>query len=58
MRKAARQIAVCALILLMLCIACRILVFNQFSIYIPLAETNASEEPAEGKATAERPDVL
>lgn len=58
MRKAAKQITVCAFILLLLCIACRILIFNQFSIYIPLAEMNASEEPAEGKATAERPDVL
>ena len=58
MRKAAKQIAVCAFILLLLCIAGRILAFNQFSIYIPLEETNASQEPAEGRATAERPDVL
>ena len=58
MRKAAKQIAVCAFILLLLCIACRILVFNQFSIYIPQEETNASQGPAEGRATAAQPGVL
>ena len=39
MRKAAKQIAVCAFALLLLCAACRLLPFSRFSIYIRTDQT-------------------
>ena len=44
MRKAARQIIVCAVALIVICVICRIVFFNQFSIYIPL-RTGGREAP-------------
>ncbi len=39
MRKAAKQIVLCAAALALLCIACRFVFFSGFSIYYPLPET-------------------
>ena len=52
MRKAAKQIAVCAFALLLLCAACRLLPFSRFSIYI---RTDQTEQI---RITVEKPDVL
>lgn len=52
MRKAAKQIAVCAFALLLLCTACRLLPFSRFSIYIQTDQT----EPI--RITVEKPEVL
>ena len=52
MRKAAKQITVCTIVLFLLCIVCRLLFFNQFSIYIP------AEHAEQGRITVKNPDVL
>ncbi len=55
MRKAAKQIILCAAGLLLLCVVCRIVFFNQFSVYIPLSE---NEHEAVVPVRADRPEVV
>ena len=56
MRKAAKQIAVTAVLLLALCIVFRLVFFNQFSVYAPLPEPSAGS--ADIRPRVERPEVL
>ena len=59
MRKAAKQIAACAIILLVLCVLCRFVFFNQFSVYIPLTDqTDENSVQAEIQPEVEHPEVL
>ena len=59
MRKAAKQIAVCAGILILLCVVCRIAFFNRFSVYIPLPKGSAVHDgQPELRAEAENPEVV
>ena len=44
MRKAAKQIALCAVALLLCCLACRFVFFDHLDVYIPLSE-DGQEEP-------------
>ncbi len=54
MRKAAKQIIVCAILLVLFCIVCRIVFFNQFNLYFPLPD----DENETISITVEEPDVL
>ena len=54
MRKAAKQIVICAVILTLLCVACRIVFFNQFSICLPLGEDWQEDTPVR----VEQPEIL
>jgi hypothetical protein len=59
MRKAAKQIAVTAVLLLALCIVFRLVFFNQFSVYAPLPEpSGAAVGSADIRPRVERPEVL
>lgn len=59
MRKAAKQIAVTAVLLLALCIVFRLVFFNQFSVYVPLPEpSGAAVGSADIRPRVERPEVL
>ena len=59
MRKAAKQIAASAVLLLVLCVLCRFVFFNQFSIYIPLPEEAAGNSAqTEMQPQVENPEVL
>ena len=55
MRKAAKQIVICAALLAVLCVLGRFAVFNRFILYIPLGD-GAGEETAE--VIVDRPEVL
>jgi len=54
MRKAAKQIALCALGLILVCVVLRVAVFNQFSVRIPLSGNMGEGLPV----SVERPDIL
>ena len=54
MRKAAKQIILCAAALLLICLVCRAALFDHLNIYIPLQE---AAQP-EAKIRIEQPDVL
>lgn len=59
MRKAAKQIAACALILLVCCVFCRFVFFDQFSIYIPLTDSpDRNGKQTEMQPQVEHPEVL
>ena len=55
MRKAAKQIIVCALVLVLLCIACRLVFFNQFILYVLIPEGTEEEEI---RVSLSRPDIV
>ena len=57
MRKAAKQIALCAAVLVAFCVFCRFFFFSQFSIYFPLQDAPAGVQ-GEMRARVERPEVL
>ncbi len=54
MRKAGKQILLCAVILILFCIACRILFFNQFNLYIPAQENRSNHF----EVRVEQPDIV
>ena len=54
MRKAAKQILVCGALLILFCLLCRVFVFNQFSLYLPLS----AEDRADPSIRVEHPEVL
>ena len=56
MRKAAKQIVLCALALVLFCVVCRLSFFGQFSIYVPL--TGQAGAPAQMQTAEEDPGVL
>ena len=59
MRKAVKQIAVCAGLLLIFCLVCRLTVFRTYTAYIPLGERQEAEFRREGiQVEVERPEVL
>ena len=58
LRKTAKQIAFCAVGLILFCIVCRFAFFNRFSLYVPLPDTAAGGAQAEMQLTVERPEVL
>ena len=53
MRKAAKQILLCAAALLLVCIVCRIAFFDHLNIYLPIRDDGQAE-----KITILQPDVL
>ena len=55
MRKAAKQILCCAALLVLFCVACRFLLFNQFDLYLPVAEVGWAEDL---QIQVEEPEVL
>ena len=54
MRKAVKQILLCAAALLLVCLACRAAFFDHLNIYIPL---QGATEP-EAEIRVEQPDIL
>ena len=59
MRKAAKQIAACAMILLVFCVFCRLVFFNQFSLYVPLSgQADGSGIQTDVQPQVEHPEVL
>ena len=59
MRRAVRQIAVLAGLLLALCIVCRLAVSGRYTLYFPLYGENRTELKAEEvRLIQDRPDVL
>ena len=58
MRKAIKQIAVCALVLVICCVVCRLAVFNQFSVYVKLQDSFGAESRPELSPHVEHPEVL
>ena len=59
MRKAIKQIAVCATLLLVFCLICRLTVFRTYTAYIPLGEGQEADFRREGvQMEVERPEVL
>ena len=61
MRKAAKQIAVCAIALILFCVLCRLTVFHTYTAHIPLREQAMQalrENHGMPRAEIERADVL
>ena len=59
MRKAAKQIAACAMLLLVFCVFCRLVFFNQFSLYVPLSgQADGSGIQTDVQPQVEHPEVL
>ena len=59
MRKAVKQIAVCAGLLLVFCLVCRLTVFRTYTAYVPLGERQEADFRREGiQVEVERPGVL
>ena len=45
MRRAAKQIGVCVLGLVLFCVLCRLFLFNQFALYLPLMDGRTEDTP-------------
>ncbi len=55
MRKAAKQIILAAVLLAVICVICRVFLFNSFSVYVPVGAVSGRREV---RADAELPEVL
>lgn len=57
MRKAIKQIGACAGILLLFCLACRLVFFRSYTVWIPIPAARG-QVPEEARIRAENPDVI
>ncbi|MBR6028366.1 MAG: YdcF family protein [Clostridia bacterium] len=60
MRRAAKQIVVCALALILFCVLCRLTVFRGYTVNVPILTRAAAGQQTDGKPRAEldQPEVL
>ena len=58
MKRAARQIAACAVILIVFCVVCRLTVFRTYTVSVPLWGQEQRENPRDFKLDIENPDVV
>ena len=59
MRKAAKQIILCAMALALFCVVCRLVFFNQFSVYVPLSGSEVESGGLEElQLQVDHPEVL
>lgn len=56
MKQAAKQIAVCTLVLLLFCLICRLTVFRSYTVYTDF--NPGQEKPADVRMEVEDPDIL
>lgn len=57
MKRAARQIAACAVLLIVFCVVCRLTVFRTYTVSVPLRTQAQRERPQDLQLDMENPDV-